>query len=731
MTICRPCVLFLVPWSRLEQTGVLRLAFRKRIALPSRVAQQNQRLTLRRGALGCKSKLFEPQVPDSSGAPNDNAGIDRWRRLRPQIAALPRSCGVYLFRDRRGRLVYVGKSRCLQERVASYFRSSQTEQRARQVLAALDTVDRIEYFVTANQVEALAVESNFIREHQPPYNTLLKDDKRFPFVRVTWSETYPRLVVTRQRPRAYQSPRGRDRVYGPFLDAKLLRRVLRFIQHTFPMRQRAQPLFRERPCLNYDIGICPGVCQKLVDPATYRETVRNAELCLQGRVAEVIGQLKTEMQSAIKREDYERAAGLRDACRALQQLANETTSGIVPHTTQRVLLAEESLSADIAAAAVTPDAKTASVELIQMRDGVVINRLHFGLRVSPLLWDMELGRARPTTKSLDQIAGTVLQQALAEHYSSLASAGEVPNEVLVYPALSDALSLEKLLWERWHPRQVRVRTPESGLRSELTQLALDNAVAHLGETCSRAKEAAVRLEDLAARLGLTQRPYRMECFDVSHLGGTFTVASQSVFLDGVPAPHTYRRYRIRQSDATPIGSNDLLSMQQVLKRRFREIQKAPVDMPDIVLVDGGLEQLKAACSALEACGLNPKAGTPLLLALAKRNEEIYTLMSSRPLENFQNSAVDPPGLRLLRHMRDEAHNFAVQYHRRLRSKAAVASALDGVPGLGPTRKRILLQHFGSFEGVAAASCAQLSAVPRIGPTLAERIHQHLHGTDEE
>jgi excinuclease ABC subunit C len=722
---------FLAPLAQTKWSIVRQLESREHFGFTGAAIQRHRQRTVARGVSGFLCTAGGFHAPDSHKQLVSEVATDRWQKLRPQIATLPRSCGVYLFRDRRGRLLYVGKSRCLQDRVASYFRNKQTEARPRQVLAALDAVHRIEYFVTANEVEALAVESNFIHEHQPPYNTRLKDDRRFPFVRVTWSETYPRLVVTRQRPRVHRSSQGRDRVYGPFLDGKLLRRVLRFVQQNFPMRQRAQPLFRDRPCLNYDIGLCPGVCQKRIDPVAYRETVRKAELCLQGRVTDVICQLKAEMQAVVKREDYERAANLRDACRALERLANEVTSDVIPHTTQRVLLAEDSLSADIVAAAITPDARAASVEFIQMRDGMVINRLHFDLQVSPLLRDLELHQQQSEKERLNQLAGSILQQALVEHYSSISNAGEMPDEVLVYPTLPDPSSLEKLLWELWRPRSVRVLTPENGLRWELTLLAQKNAVAQLAKTHLRAEDAVAPLEDLAAKLGLLHRPYRLECFDISHLGGRFTVASQSVFLDGIPAPYAYRRYRIRQSSERTASSNDLQSIQQVLRRRFRQRQKSPVDIPDIVLVDGGLEQLKAACNALEACGLKPRAGTPVLLALAKKNEEIYTLGSNEPLEHSRSDAPDSPALRLLRHMRDEAHNFAVQYHRRLRSKAAMASALDGVPGLGPTRKNVLLQHFGSFEGVAMADMEQLSTVPQIGPMLAERIYGHLHGIDKD
>jgi excinuclease ABC subunit C len=731
MTFCRHYVYFIAPFHTPRETrAFLRPHLVKKASQQLCPQQQQPQSTYKSRAFQASGTTPGPQVPSLPEKGETGASSDRWQRLRPQILALPRSCGVYFFRDRKGRLLYVGKSLCIQERVASYFRTSSVEQRGRQVIAALDSVDRVEYFVTGNEVEALAVESNFIREHQPPYNTLRKDDKRFPFVRVTWSEMYPRLVVTRQRPRVNQNTRGRDRVYGPFVDSKLLNHVLRFIQRTFPMRQRAQPLFRDRPCLNYDIGVCPGVCQKQVDTTTYREAVRRAELCLQGRVTQVLSELQADMQHAVKKEDYERAASLRDAMRALQRIAVESTVGVVSNLTQRVLLMNADFSADVAAAAITQDGKIVSIELIQMRDGMVMNRLHFSLRVSPLVRDTEMTHTQGSREQLDHIAAAVLQQTLIEHYANLTDANENPDGILVYPALQDHSILEKLFQERWRSRRVRVETPRTGLRAELVQLAKENAEAHLKDAYNQITNAVGPLEDLAMRLGLAQRPFRIECFDISHLSGTCVVASQSVFLDGVPAPHAYRRYRLNQNDSDPAkGANDLLNMQQVLRRRFRRAaESAPVDLPDLVLIDGGIEQLKAACSALEACGLSPRTGAPNLIALAKRDEEVYTLHSTSPLQHFRDGSVDSMALRLLRHIRDEAHNFALQYHRQLRNRGTMASVLERIPGLGPVRIQILLNHFGSFEGIFGAGYQQLAAIPRIGEKLAQRIHEYLHET---
>ena len=663
---------------------------------------------------------------------------------------MPAAPGVYWFRDAAGQWLYVGKSKCLRARVATYFHSSgSVRERGLHFEALAQRVDTIDYLVTRSEVEALALEANLIREQQPPYNALLKDDKRYPYVCVTWSETYPRILVTRRRRREVGGPLGHDRLYGPFMDAKRLQVVLSAVKRAFPLRQRPVPVHTDRPCLNYDIGLCPGVCQRLITPEAYRQVVQRAEWVFQGRYGELAQHLEEQMVQAALHEEFERAARLRDAHRVLCAPADAPTADataeassspppsssrphLEAHALQRVVLEDSRVSCDAVAAALSADGALASVHLLQVRSGLIVNRLVFRTGVSSvrLAQHQPPGASSTTMSPSDWREASIAQDVLESYYARAESAAEIPDEVVSLHALPRADLLAAYLTQRRDGHGVSVSAPSRGARHQITVLARDNAQLDVQQAAAEGAHTAAALEQLQTLLQLPRRPHRIECFDVSHTGGAETVAARAVLIDGLPAPQAYRRYRLRTPAATPGHPDDVACMYEVLQRRFRPRDvdaEAPPDWPDVVLIDGGRPQLQAALAALALLQV-PVGGVAGvgIAAIAKKLEELYVPGRALPLVIGDARGADAPALRLLRRARDEAHRFAITFHRYRRGRAALQSALDGIRGLGAARRQRLLQQFQSVEGVAAATCEQLANVSGIGADLAERIHRALH-----
>jgi excinuclease ABC subunit C len=623
----------------------------------------------------------------TSSAPN----IER------RLQEIPAEPGVYFMRDAIDRILYIGKSKKLSSRVRSYFREG--SHHTPRIAMMVRQVVEIEFIVTDSEAEALALEANLIKQHQPHFNVLLKDDKKYPYILITWSEDYPRILLTRNR----RIGKGKDKYYGPYTDANLLRNVLYTIKRTFPLRQRPQPLFKDRPCLNYDIGRCPGVCQSLITPIDYHQTVEKVAMIFQGRTGELIETLTAQMDRAAEDLEFEQAGLIRDRIHNLTAL----------NADQKVSLSNDTISRD--AIALAADLKTACVQLFQIRAGKLVGRLGFTAGVQSLTEDLKV--IEPSQEDL----GAILQRVLEEHYQS-ADSVEIPLEVLVQYPLPDGEILASYLSDR-KGRKVTLITPQRQAKAALIEMVEKNAIHELTRLQRQSERNLASLVDLAEMLGLPELPRRIEGFDISHIQGSNAVASQVVFIDGLPAKQHYRHYKIQNPEITIGHSDDYASHAEIARRRFRKyaggVNTDDPNFPDLVLIDGGKGQLSAVMEVLEALNLVDRI---CILSLAKQREEIFLPGESLPLP----TDAEQPGVQLLRRVRDESHRFAITFHRQQRSVKQTRSHLDEIPGLGSHRQKQLLAHFHSIDYVRAASIEDLATAPGIGTHTAGEIYRYFH-----
>nr|WP_211178679.1 excinuclease ABC subunit UvrC [Brasilonema octagenarum] len=608
-------------------------------------------------------------------------------RLELRLQEIPPEPGVYLMRDGSDRIIYIGKSRKLRSRVRSYFRDSQ--RLSERIATMVKQVTEIEFIVTDTETEALALEANLIKQHLPYFNVLLKDDKKYPYVCITWSEDYPRIFITRKR----QIGKEKDKFYGPYTDSHLLREILRLCKRIFPLRQRPQPLFKDRPCLNYDLGRCPGVCQLLVSPEEYRKTVQKVAMVFQGRSQELIDTLTEQMQKAAEAENFESAARIRDQIAGLKSLTAD----------QKVSLPDDTVSRD--AIALFSDEQLACIQLFQIRAGQLVGRLAF----------VADAHAEP---------GAILQRVLEEHYQT-ADSVEIPTEILVQHELPDGEILADVLTKR-KGRKVTIFNPQRQVKAELIDMVERNAQYELQRTQKLSDRNQQAMHDLATILDLPELPHRIEGYDISHIQGSNAVASQVVFIDGLPGKQHYRHYKIKNPTVTIGHSDDFASLAEVIQRRFRKYIEDPQlqragnpDWPDLIMIDGGKGQLSSVVAVLQEMNLLEDLR---VISLAKRREEIFLPGESEPLETES----EQPGVQLLRRLRDEAHRFAVSFHRQQRSDKLKRSRLDEISGLGHHRQKLLLGHFRSVDYIRQATPAQIAEVPGIGPRLAQEIFDYFH-----
>jgi excinuclease ABC subunit C len=617
--------------------------------------------------------------------------------IEQRLQEIPAEPGVYFMRDNTDRILYIGKSKKLSSRVRSYFRDS--SQHTPRIAMMVRQVAEIEFIVTDSEAEALALEANLIKQHQPHFNVLLKDDKKYPYILITWSEDYPRILMTRNR----RIGKGKDKYYGPYTDSHLLRNVLYTIKRTFPLRQRPQPLFKDRPCLNYDIGRCPGVCQSLIVPNDYRQTVEKVAMIFQGRTGELIENLTAQMGRAAENLEFELAGLIRDRIHNLTAL----------NADQKVSLPNDTVSRD--AIALAADQKTACVQLFQIRAGKLVGRLGFTAQVQSLTEDI------PTSTPSDADLGAVLQRVLEEHYQ-YADPVEIPLEILVQYPLPDGEMLASYLSDR-KGRKVTLIAPQRQGKAELIEMVEKNAIHELTRLQRQTERNLVSLQDLAEILDLPELPRRVEGFDISHVQGSNAVASQVVFIDGLPAKQYYRHYKIQNPDITIGHSDDYASHAEIARRRFRKyaggVNTDDADFPDVVMIDGGKGQLSAVMKVFEDLNIADKM---CIVSLAKQREEIFLPGESLPL------ATDPeqPGVQLLRRVRDESHRFAITFHRQQRSVKQTRSYLDDIAGLGSHRQKQLLAHFHSIDYIRVASVADLAKAPGIGTHTATEIYSYFH-----
>lgn len=596
---------------------------------------------------------------------------DARERVEAKLRLLPPLPGVYLFKGAAGDVLYVGKAKRLNARVTSYFTGEPAHPKTR---ALVDMVRDLDTIVTDSEMEALLLEITLIQQHQPPYNINLKDNKSYPFIRVSVQDAVPQLSIMR-RP----EPDG-ARYFGPFTEVRRLRETMRVLRTAFPVRTCAQ--LPDRACFNYHIGRCAAPCDGHISHEAHRAIVDDLVAFLSGQGRELMQTLRTRMEDHAAALRYEDAARVRDQIRGLQKL-------IAP---QNVAVLGE-YEAD--ALGFTRDGNVAILVVLKVRDGHVVGSEHSRLA--------GVG---------DRDDAEVLESALAQHYARVPT---VPPQILL-PALPPGHELLAQWLSQRAGRQASLRVPERGRGAALVRMAARNAL-HLLEGTRGAGTSSwvgdLPAQQLASTLGLPAIPRRIEGYDVSNLGGTLSCVSLVTFAHGEAKRSAYRTFRIREIE----GQNDFAMLQQALTRRFTGRLATQLPDPDLVLVDGGAGQVHAAADALAAIG---KGHLPLL-GLAKRDEEVYLWRPgvgvAPPLRLSRRSAA----LTLLQRIRDEAHRRAVGYNRTLRRPTLQRSALQDVRGLGPRRVRALLTTFGSLEGVRAASEEAIAALPGFGPALAAQV----------
>jgi excinuclease ABC subunit C len=610
---------------------------------------------------------------------------------------LPDEPGVYLFRDERGRVIYVGKAISIKKRVASHFSNPST--RAGRDLVPM--IDQIEALVVKTESEALLVEQNFIKQYKPRFNIRLRDDKSYPYIAISLDEDFPRVYFTRERHR-------RDRVYfGPYSNAKRVRSTLEVLGKVFMFRSCDGPEPGRRsgsPCLDYYIKRCEAPCVGYVDKAGYRKAIDGVIAFLSGRYKEIEWALNEEMKLAAAEQRFEDAARERNRLRAVRSLL------------ERQRVAHEGDGSMDAIAVALADGE-ANAQVFQIRDGVLSDRQSFYL-----------------DNTTDAAIGEVAEAFILQYY---ASAMSVPPLVIVQRELGPRPDLAEALGSR-RGAAVEIRPAERGDKRRILELAERNAKLAIDQEKLRSErrrqQRVEALDGLQQALGLDTIPLRIECFDISTLMGTNTVASMVVFEGGAPKKADYRRFRVwGETAGTPGMPDDFAAMEEVLGRRFarweaqRDVSPHDKDydpsfaaLPNVVVIDGGKGQLAAGLRALE--GFRQRGVT--VISLAKRIEEVFIPGVSRPLV----LAHDTPELQLLQRVRDEAHRFAITHHRIRRDRAMTASVLDDLPGVGPARKRALLAHFGSPDAIFAASREELAAVPGLPGKLARDMYRELHKT---
>jgi excinuclease ABC subunit C len=600
------------------------------------------------------------------------------------LGRLPDQPGVYRMYGSSGALLYVGKAKSLKSRVRSYFQNPAGM--APKVQALMQQVTRFDYVVTDSEIEALILEYNLIKQYRPKYNILLKDDKKFPWIGLS-AEKYPRLFVTRD-------PSGRGKFFGPYVNSGNMYKTLQLIRKHFPLRQRKNPLFKNRPCMNYFIGACSGPCQQLVTESDYAEVVKQVELFLKGKADDLQERLETEMQRASENLNFELAAKLRDRVVAVEHVLAQ----------QKMYYPDTTVNQDIVAA--SADERRCAVVVLNIRRGKLIGSRPY-----------EVMLTNHTT--LPEAYQTFLNQ-----YYQDEEAEDLPDEIILQFPVEDEAFFQDWL-SRKRGKKVSLSYPKKGVKKELLAMGEKNALETMDqaqgqELKSYRNDPARALIELQDSLGLPEFPMRMECYDISHFQGSQTVASMVVFTHGRPDSKEYRRFKIECAEGEP---NDFASMHEVITRRFkRALNMEPGwTAPDLVIIDGGKGQLSSAMEALSALGLSEQP----IISLAKKFEEVFFPNQSRPVLLPRDSGA----LFVLQQIRDEAHRFAITYHRTLRDKKATRSALDDIVGIGEKRRTQLLSHFGSMEKIKSASLETLATAPGMNAKVAQQVYEALHLQD--
>lgn len=589
--------------------------------------------------------------------------------IRNALAVLPEKPGVYLMHDATGKVIYVGKAVVLKNRVRSYFRNLASH--TPKVKAMVAKIAEIETIVTSSEVEALILECNLIKKYRPRYNISLKDDKTYPYLKVTVNEEFPRLFVTRRQ------SRDGAKYYGPYADAGAMHATVKLLRSMFPLRT-CRKMNPDRPCLNYHIKRCLAPCAGYVGREEYQQMIRSVCMVLDGRTTELERDLKQRMQEAADNYAFEEAARLRDQLQAVMRL-NESQKAVTNN------------GGDMDVFGFAQDMTGACVQIFFVRKGRLIGRDNFFLQ------------------NEGDEPGEIMTAFVKQYYNE---ATFIPREIVLpyLPEADEQQLIEMWLAERAE-RRVELLKPQRGVKRELLKLAADNAVKLLDERLRKGslslKNDEQAAEELQRALGMTQPLERMDCFDISHTQGSETVASMVVFRNGSISKKDYRKYKIVSAEGKP---DDFKSMQEVVYRRYKDYE----DLPSLVVIDGGKGQLSSALEVLHGLGLDDLH----VVGLAKREEEIFKPHQSESILLDRDSAA----LHLIQRIRDEAHRFAITYHRKLRGKRNLVSVLDHVEGIGPKRRQELWKAFKTLDAMRAASVEELAQVESMNHAAAQTLY---------
>ncbi|WP_288239315.1 excinuclease ABC subunit UvrC [uncultured Prochlorococcus sp.] len=629
--------------------------------------------------------------------------INNKELLKSRLSEIPKSSGCYLFKDIDNNLLYIGKSKKLRSRVSSYF-NNYSDLTPRLSLMVRQ-ITEIEIIVTDSEYEALNLESNLIKTNKPYFNILLKDDKKYPYLCITWSEKYPRIFITRRR----RNRNNLDRYYGPYVDVGLLRRTLFTIKKIFPLRQRPRPVYKDRTCLNYSIGRCPGVCQEVISSDDYKKIMKQVSMIFQGRNDDLELFLQKKMLQFSNDLDYENAAKIRDQISGLKLLTES----------QKISIPDSSINRDIFG--IVSEKNVASIQIFQMRSGKLIGRIGYSQKLN------------------NEDENLILQKILEEHYMNVEPV-EIPSEILIQYNIPKQATIEDWLTEL-RKKKVKILIPKRNKKHETVEMVLKNAKLELDRILNGIQDNESSIEDLAQILELSEQPKRIEGYDISHIQGSDPVASQVVFIDGVPSKQHYRKYKIKDPNVFIGHSDDFASIYEVIQRRFKKWSRFKEsggdfsilndktnskldnellsDWPDLIMIDGGKGQLNAAIKALKELNLEEEV---TICSLAKKNEEIFIPGFTKSLDTDENQK----GVLLLRRVRDEAHRFALSFHRDKRSKRMNRSQLSQISGLGPSKIRELLEHFKSIDAIRIASKEDLSKVKGLGKNSVNDIYEYFN-----
>jgi len=619
--------------------------------------------------------------------------IDVSDHLKGVLDTLPTKPGCYLMKNKDGKVIYVGKAINLRARVRSYFHNNQEHPRTRQLVK---NIADIEWIVVGSELEALILEMNLIKKYRPRYNVRMKDDKRYPYIKIHWGDAFPKVTVTRNM------VSDGARYFGPYTSVWAVHQTLDVLRRIFPYLTCDREITGQdtRACLYYDIKLCNGPCIGAVSKEEYHQMLKDFEAFLNGRTDDIVKRLQNKMQTASQELRFEQAAAIRDQLKAVQAIIER----------QKVVFASDYVDSDVIAMARSD--REACMQVFFIRGGKLIGREYF------------LMEGTDETPDAD-----VLAEFIKQFYDQVPS---VPGQVMLPQELEETKIIEEWLNTKRGGKKVKMLIPKRGQKRELVQMAAENAAETLGALQAQWEADTLKQEkalaELQENLELSEPPNRIECYDISNTQGTAITASMVVFEQGVPKKGHYRRFNIR----TVIGPDDFASMEEALRRRFNRWQSAQeagdtpgkkpdrsfASLPDLLIVDGGKGQLSRAVKVLEDFGLMERVP---VVGLAKREEEIFLPGRARSVLLPRKSE----GLYLVQRVRDEAHRFAITAHRKRRSKLGLASQLDAIPGIGPARRKALLGHFGSIDAIRNASIEELSEAPKMNAHLAETVKANL------